>query len=109
MITDTDNAQKMRDNVDTTVEKTLAANTNTVTADANTAALEQMKEMFASSQKRSGEQNKLMGSLTKQVKTLTVRTRSILPRGATRVCSGRRIIFKTPLDGAVNARKNSSK
>ncbi|KAL0716309.1 hypothetical protein Bca4012_065631 [Brassica carinata] len=53
-----------------------------VTADANTAMLNKMKEMFASAQKRSDEQEKLIGSLSKQVETLTARTKSRTTPGA---------------------------
>ncbi|KAF2553808.1 hypothetical protein F2Q68_00034213 [Brassica cretica] len=65
--------------VDANADKTQAGNVSTVTAD--TAILDQMKEMYASTQKESDEQGKLMASLAKQVETLTAKARSKAPRG----------------------------
>lgn len=80
----TDTQQTCDDNtVDAFFEKNPTGNASTVTANANTAAFEQFKEMFATAQKRSDKQDKLMGSLTKQIGTLMARSRSIFPRGAT--------------------------
>ncbi|KAF3549682.1 hypothetical protein DY000_02010127 [Brassica cretica] len=67
-----------------------------------------MKEMFASAQKKSDEQGKLVASLAKQVETLTVKARSKAPRGTTRARSGRRLDFETPGNRAAHADKASS-
>ena len=77
---------------DANADKTLAGNVSTVTAD--TAILDQMKEMFASAQKKSDEQGKLVASLAKQVETLTAKARTEAPRGTTRARSGRRLISR---------------
>lgn len=105
----TDTQQTCDDNtVDAFFEKNPTGNASTVTANANTAAFEQFKEMFATAQKRSDKQGKLMGSLTKQIGTLMARSRSIFPRGATQGHSGRRLNFETPSERAANAWNNSS-
>ncbi|KAF3507846.1 hypothetical protein F2Q69_00004320 [Brassica cretica] len=72
--------------VDANADKTPAGNVSTVTAD--TAILDQMKEMFASAQKKSDEQGKLVASLAKQVETLTAKARSKAPRRTTRARRG---------------------
>ncbi|KAF2565754.1 hypothetical protein F2Q68_00025745 [Brassica cretica] len=54
-----------------------------------------MKEMFASAQKKSDKQGKLVASLVKQVEALTAKARSKAPRGTTRARSGRRLDFET--------------
>ncbi|KAF3553674.1 hypothetical protein F2Q69_00013628 [Brassica cretica] len=67
-----------------------------------------MKEMFASAQKKTDEQGKLVASLAKQVETLTAKARSKASRGTTRARSGRRLDFETPGNQAAHADKASS-
>ncbi|KAF3570536.1 hypothetical protein F2Q69_00060065 [Brassica cretica] len=65
MMTNADNDPQTHDGtpVDANADKTPAGNVSTVTAD--TAILDQMKEMFASAQKKTDEQGKLVASLGK--------------------------------------------
>ncbi|KAF3501118.1 hypothetical protein F2Q69_00042863 [Brassica cretica] len=86
--------------VDANADKTPAGNVSTVTAD--TAILDKLKEMFASAQKKSDEQGKLVASLAKQVETLMAKART------TRARSGRRLDFETPGNRAAHADKVSS-
>lgn len=86
-------------------DKTPLGDASTVTADANTAMLDQMKELFASAQKRSEEQEKIINSLAKQVGTLTARSK--LPRGSTRA-RGRRLDFGSPGEREKDAPKEST-
>ncbi|KAF2541379.1 hypothetical protein F2Q68_00032206 [Brassica cretica] len=92
--------------VDANADKTLAGNVSTVTTDA--AILDQMKEMFASAQKKTDEQRKLVASLAKQVETLTAKAGSKAPRGTTRARSGRRLDFETLGNRAAHTDKASS-
>ncbi|KAF2608530.1 hypothetical protein F2Q68_00043529 [Brassica cretica] len=71
MTTNADKDPQMHDETpfDANADKTLAGNVSTVTAD--TAILDQMKEMFASAQKKTDKQGKLVASPAKQVETLT--------------------------------------
>ena len=80
--------------VDANAEKTPAGDASAVTADANTEALRQMKELFTSAQARAEQQDKLITSLAKQVDTLTARSK--LPRGSTKARRGRRLDFGSP-------------
>ncbi|KAF2601295.1 hypothetical protein F2Q70_00026181 [Brassica cretica] len=92
--------------VDANADKTSAGNVSKVTAD--TGILDQMKEMFASAQKKTDEQGKLVASLAKKVETLTAKAGSKAPRRTTRARSGRRLDFKTPGNRAAHADKASS-
>ncbi|KAF3541313.1 hypothetical protein F2Q69_00020887 [Brassica cretica] len=86
--------------------RTPAGNVSTVTT--NAVILDQMKEMFASAQKKSDEQAKLVAPLAKQAETLTAKAKSKNSCGATRARSGRRLDFETPSNRATRADKDSS-
>ncbi|KAL0723117.1 hypothetical protein Bca4012_037716 [Brassica carinata] len=108
MATDTGKDKQAPDgsSVDLSVNLTPAGNMSTVTTDA--AALAQMKELFASAQKKSDEQDKLVAALAKQVETLTAKAMSKIPRGTTRTRGGRRLNFETPNDQAARTDRASS-
>ncbi|KAF2545617.1 hypothetical protein F2Q70_00022378 [Brassica cretica] len=92
--------------VNANAERTLAGNVSMVTT--NAVILDQIKEMFASAQKKSDKKGKLVASLAKQVEKLTAKAKSKNLRGATRARNGRRLDFETPSDRATRADKDSS-
>ncbi|KAF2615806.1 hypothetical protein F2Q70_00011611 [Brassica cretica] len=101
MSTDNLNNQRTRDGnvADDNVENTPATNVN---ANANTTTFEEVKKMFSIFEKKSAEQDKVMSSLATQVGTLKARTKTVFPRGTTRI-RGRRHDFTTPLDRSGDA------